>query len=63
MECDEEKSDDTTLEVDEEKLNDLPPLKDDEGKVNVGKELKTLTSNKLNQTSVLLAQIKTGNNS
>ena len=38
MECDEEKSDDTTLEVDEEKLNDLLPLKDDEGKVNEEKD-------------------------
>ena len=38
MECDEEKSDDTTLEVDVEKLNDLPRLKDDEGKVNEEKD-------------------------
>ena len=58
MECDEEKSDDTTLEVDEEKLNDLPPLKDDEGKVNVGKGLKILTPNKLNQTSGIVSSNK-----
>ena len=45
-------------------LSDMPPLEGDEEEVKEGKELKTLTPNKLlTRLPILLAQIKSGNNS
>ena len=44
--------------------SDMPPLEDDEEEVKDGKGLKILTTNKfLARLPILLAQIKTGNNS
>ena len=44
--------------------SDMPPLEDDEEEVKEGKGLKILTPNKfLARLPILLAQIKTGNNS
>ena len=57
----------TPLEGDEEKvidLSDIPPLESDEEKVKEGKGSKILVPNKLlTRLTVLLAQIKAGNNS
>ena len=60
-----EESTDTTRKSDKEDsldLSDIPPLEGDE--VKEGKGLKNLTPNKLlTRLPILLAQIKTGNNS
>ena len=58
-----EESTDQTRENDEAE-SDMPPLEVDEEEVKVGKGLKILTPNKsLTRLSILLAKIKTGNNS
>ena len=45
-------------------LSDIPPLEGDEEEIKEGKELKILSPNKLvMRLPILLAQIKTGNNS
>ena len=47
-----------------ENLTDIPLLEGDEEEVKKGKELKTVTPNKLlTRLPILLAQIKAGNNS